>query len=263
MYETAKHEFLKWLDIYKAEKDLSIYEIKILNIILSEFDVIASKGTAGGSRANYLVSRISENNFTPKNEELKTVEKSTLSNSRIERLQNLEIESFRGFSTNLNFDFSKQYSTFYGANGSGKSSLCEALEYCILGTVQEATTRRIPLEQFLKNKKNDRFVKPKLRAVLDGNIIELSSNLEAYKFSFIEKNRIDSFSHIGATTPSEKTERLAALFGLSEFTDFVRGFTDSWYDQYRLLMLILLDIWLPYLYSRKEKPVFALPPINS
>lgn len=227
MYETAKHEFLKWLDIYKAEKDLSIYEIKILNIILSEFDVIASKGTAGGSRANYLVSRISENNFTPKNEELKTVEKSTLSNSRIERLQNLEIESFRGFSTNLNFDFSKQYSTFYGANGSGKSSLCEALEYCILGTVQEATTRRIPLEQFLKNKKNDRFVKPKLRAVLDGNIIELSSNLEAYKFSFIEKNRIDSFSHIGATTPSEKTERLAALFGLSEFTDFVRGFTDS------------------------------------
>lgn len=51
--------------------------------------------------------------------------------------------------------------------------------------------------------------------------------METYKFSFIEKNRIDSFSHISATTQSEKIERLAALFGLTEFTDFVRGFTDS------------------------------------
>ena len=83
------------------------------------------------------------------------------------------------------------------------------------------------MEIFLKNKKNDKFVKPKLKALINGNIIELSSNLETYMFSFIEKNRIDSFSHLGATTPSEKTERLVALFGLSEFTDFVRGFTDS------------------------------------
>ena len=227
MYEMAKHKFLNWLDEYTSSKELSAYEIKLINVILNDFETIASKGTAGGSRANYIISKISDNNFTPDTETLTTMGERFVSIPKVEHLQNLEIESFRGFSTNLLFDFSKQYSTFYGANGSGKSSLCEALEYCILGTVQEATTRRIPLEIFLKNKKNDKFVKPKLKALINGNIIELSSNLETYMFSFIEKNRIDSFSHLGATTPSEKTERLAALFGLSEFTDFVRGFTDS------------------------------------
>ena len=227
MYETAKHEFIKWLNEYKVSKELSPFEVKLLNVILTDFENVASKGTASGSRANYLVSRISENNYTPETAALVSIEESSMSIPKVEHLQGLDVESFRGFSTNLCFDFSKQYSTFYGANGSGKSSLCEALEYCILGTVQEATTRRIPLETFLKNKKNDKFVKPKLKALLNGNVIELNSNLETYKFSFIEKNRIDSFSHIGATTPSEKTERLAALFGLTEFTDFVRGFTDS------------------------------------
>ncbi|MCR4735682.1 MAG: AAA family ATPase [Treponema sp.] len=227
MYETAKHEFIKWLKEYKLSKELSPFEVNLLNVILNDFEIVASRGTAGGSRANYLISKISENNYTPKITTLASLEEGSISIPKVDHLQGLEVESFRGFSTNLSFDFSKQYSTFYGANGSGKSSLCEALEYCILGTVQEATARRIPLETFLKNKKNDRFVKPKLKALMNGNIIELSSNLEIYKFAFIEKNRIDSFSHISATTPSEKTERLAALFGLTEFTDFVRGFTES------------------------------------
>lgn len=227
MYETAKHEFIKWLNEYKVSKELSPFEVKLLNVILNEFEIVASKGTASGSRANYLVSKISDNNYTPISAVLVSIEDGSISIPKVEHLQELDVESFRGFSTNLCFYFSKQYSTFYGANGSGKSSLCEALEYCILGSVQEATTRRIPLETFLKNKKNDKFVKPKLKVLMNGNIIELNSNLETYKFSFIEKNRIDSFSHIGATTPSEKTERLAALFGLTEFTDFVRGFTDS------------------------------------
>lgn len=170
MYETAKYEFIKWLNDYKVSKELSPFEVKLLNVILNDFEIVASKGTSSGSRANYLVSKISDNNYTPESAVLASIEDGSISIPKVEHLQKLDVESFRGFSTNLCFDFSKQYSTFYGANGSGKSSLCEALEYCILGTVQEATTRRIPLETFLKNKKNDKFVKTKLKALMNGNI---------------------------------------------------------------------------------------------
>ena len=227
MFEIAKHEFLKWLNKYKQKNDLSLFDINILNIILNNFEIVASKGTAGGSRANYIVGKISRNNFTPDNEPLNVTNTTETETSKVQRLQNIEIKSFRGFSSPLSFNFSKQYTSFYGVNGSGKSSLCEALEYSILGTVQEATTRRISLETFLKNKKNNTFEKPLLKAMIDGQENEFKSDLDSYKFAFVEKNRIDSFSHIGATTPSEKTERLAALFGLSEFTNFVKGFSDS------------------------------------
>lgn len=227
MFEVAKHEFLKWLNKYKQDNNLSLFEINILNIILDNFEIIASKGTAGGSRTSFLVGKLSRNNFTPNNEPLNVVNTIETETSKAQRLQNLEIKSFRGFASPLSFNFAKQYTSFYGVNGSGKSSLCEALEYSVLGTVQEATTRRIPLETFLKNKKNNTFEKPLLKAIINGKEDEIKSDLDSYKFSFIEKNRIDTFSHIGATTPSEKTERLAALFGLSEFTNFVKGFSDS------------------------------------
>ena len=227
MFEVAKHEFLKWLNKYKQENDLSLFDVSILNIILNNFEIVASKGTAGGSRANYIVGRISRNNFTPDNDPLNVVNTAETETSKVQRLQNIEIKSFRGFSSPLSFNFSKQYTSFYGVNGSGKSSLCEALEYSILGTVQEATTRRIPLEEYLRNKKNNAFEKPVLKATNNNREENFLCDLDAYKFSFVEKNRIDSFSHIGATTPSEKSERLAMLFGLSEFTNFVKGFTDS------------------------------------
>ena len=227
MFEVAKHEFLKWLNKYKQENGLSLFDVNILNMILNNFEIIASKGTAGGSRAKYIVEKISRNNFTPDNVPLNVIKTAEAETSKAQRLQNIEIKSFRGFSSPLSFNFSKQYTSFYGVNGSGKSSLCEALEYSILGTVQEATTRRIPLETLKKKKKNNTFEKPLLKATIDGQENEFKSDLDSYKFAFVEKNRIDSFSHIGATTPSEKTERLAALFGLSEFTNFVKGFSDS------------------------------------
>lgn len=234
MYEVAKHEFLKWLNTYQTSKELSAYEITLLNIILENFELVASKGTATGARANYLVEKIEKNAYVPSKSSLLLNNTNVVSNSKVEHLKELEIESFRGFSTSLKFDFSKQYSTFYGPNGSGKSSLCEALEFCILGTVQEATTRRIPLDSFLKNKRLNSYKKPKLSALINGQEKEFQSNLETYRFSFIEKNRIDSFSHIGAATPSEKSERLAALFGLSEFSNFVKGFTETLENKIKL-----------------------------
>lgn len=227
MYEVAKHEFISWLNQYKVGKTLSEYEITLLNIILNNFEDIASKGTSRGARSVYLTDKLAESNFTPSQTPIVSLDCFVASNTKIQHLQKMEIESFRGFSQNLTFDFSKQYSTFYGPNGSGKSSLSEALEYSILGTVQEATTRKIQLEKFLKNNSKNKFVKPKLTGIINEIEQEIQPDFESYKFAFIEKNRIDSFSHIGASTPGDKAERLAALFGLSEFLSFVKGFSDS------------------------------------
>ncbi len=38
-----------------------------------------------------------------------------------------------------------------GPNGTGKSCFCEALEYTLLGSINEAESKRIDIEQYIKN----------------------------------------------------------------------------------------------------------------
>lgn len=44
------------------------------------------------------------------------------------------------------------------------------------------------------------------------------------RFAIIEKNRIESFARIAARTPAQAGELIASLFGLEEFSDFVKQF---------------------------------------
>jgi recombinational DNA repair ATPase RecF len=60
-----------------------------------------------------------------------------------QRLRNMTIGPFRGFRTPEPFDLQKRIILFYGPNGSGKTSFCEGLEYGLLGSVEEAETKRI------------------------------------------------------------------------------------------------------------------------
>lgn len=60
-----------------------------------------------------------------------------------------------------------------------------------------------------------------------GDVKECIPDYSRYRFGFVEKNRIDGFSHISAATAKTQTERMAALFGLSEFQNFVKGFTSA------------------------------------
>ena len=47
------------------------------------------------------------------------------------------------------------------------------------------------------------------------------------RFCFVEKNRIDSFSRIAAKSHGQKTELIAALFGMDEFNEFVGNFNEA------------------------------------
>lgn len=226
MHEIAKHEFLTWVDTLETDK-LSEYEIKMLSILINDFEEIASAGTAAGRRAKLLGKKISELNgqvikSLPHYKIVNVVEKD------IERIESLDVERFRGFGVGQNFTFEKQYTFFHGPNGSGKTSFCEALEYCMLGSIEEASARNIPTEKYIIHAGEKRVNNPVLKCKYSsGEVKECIPNYTRYRFGFVEKNRIDGFSHMSATSAKTQTERMAALFGLSEFQDYVKNFTSA------------------------------------
>ena len=229
MFETEKLEFRKWLENYSKE-NLQKEDITFINLLISNFDEIAKKGTASGARAKFIVEKWNKLNYCYSEKLLTDSFSNDESEKQIESLSSLEVESFRGFSSIIKFSFNKPCVLFYGTNGSGKSSLCQALEYSLLGTIQEADVRRIELNKFIKNDITGTSKYPILKCQYlndKDNIDDAKKNYEKYRFAFIEKNRIDSFSHLNATTTKEKNERLAALFGLSGFSAFIKEFTDS------------------------------------
>jgi len=155
---------------------------------------------------------------------LDSIEKSTYP---FECLTSIELQNFRGFSNYEKIDFSKKYTFIYGPNGSEKSSLCEALEYSMLGYINEAILKRISIEQYRKNTITGKYNPPILKGKHNNQIININPNATLYHFCFIEKSRIENFARISANTPSEKNNLLSILFGLSEFNEFVNEFTDK------------------------------------
>jgi len=153
----------------------------------------------------------------------------------VKSLNNLHVESFRGFYNEVIFDLKNQYSLFFGANGSGKSSFCEALEYCLLGTIEESNSKNINIHKYIKNIYTNKSKQPILLCKDNNNCdFPATPDINRYRFCFIEKNRIDRFSHISAISVKNQTELLSALFGFSEFNKFVDDFASS-LDKYVLL----------------------------
>jgi energy-coupling factor transporter ATP-binding protein EcfA2 len=144
------------------------------------------------------------------------------------RLRHLTLGPFRGFRNPEAFDLQKRVILFYGPNGSGKTSFCEGLEYSLLGSVEEADTKRIEARVYLANTHARRFDPPNLRATNHQNQdVPVVANLDTFRFCFIEKNRIDAFSRIAARPPGQRTELIATLFGMDKFNEFVGHFNES------------------------------------
>ena len=98
----------------------------------------------------------------------------------------------------------------------------------MLGYVNEAITRRVDINEYIKNSFTGIGKSPILTAkTKTGETIVVNPDQSLYTFCFIEKNRIDFFGRISANTPNAKQSLLASLFGLSEFNDFVGNFTKN------------------------------------
>lgn len=144
------------------------------------------------------------------------------------RLHALEVGPFRGFMRPETFDLSRDITLVYGANGTGKSSFCEAMESAMLGSISEAQAKRVDLRAYCNNARLRRHVAPRLTARMGGSDpVQVNPNEEEYRFCFIEKNRLDDFARIAARTPGDQRQLIATLFGVDQFADFVRGFNQS------------------------------------
>lgn len=219
-------EFKRFLA--KSASTLSEYEKKLANLLLWRFDEIAAVGSAGGRRGKVLAKLIADNGEAASPVLEIAAEEANANESEIVRLTKVEVEHFRGFLDKHTFEFKNPYTFVYGPNGTGKSSLCEALEYGLLASIHEADSKRIPVSDYIRNAISKRSVKP----VLYGDTakekgVEVKADPRSFEFCFIEKNRIDGFARVAANSPAAQQTRLAALFGLEEFNTFATQFNDS------------------------------------
>lgn len=218
--------FVRWL--YQSEKMIQPNVRKLANLILANFDLIADTSRYRSQRSVYLSNLIRQELITTEDIEPLVVPDVRERGWPWRRLKHLTLGPFRGFRNPEPFDLSKQITLFYGPNGSGKTSLCEGLEYSLLGDVEEAGAKRIAASTYLNNIHENRFESPTLIALSpDGQDINIDANPENYRFCFIERNRIDAFSRIAAKPNGQRAELIATLFGMEQFSDFVNHFNES------------------------------------
>lgn len=220
---SAKYEYRKylaWLQAQNVSDDVK----RVAMIVLDAFDRIAPTSTNQSQRTRLLLPLLEErlegqDVALPAHAEIPATAQS------LKHLRQLVVGPFRGFREQETFDLEKPIVLVYGPNGTGKSSFCEALEFALLGSVDDAAAKRIPEGDYLKNVHTRRYDAPVLTATgPDGTGLKVTPNHQTYRFCFIEKNRIEAFSRMGARTPSQRAEIIAALFGMESFVDFVRNF---------------------------------------
>lgn len=224
-YVKLFNEFTGFVKVASADVT-DDYEKKLINLILDHFDEVVECGTAQGKRGQLLNDLIQSEGASVSASLPLSKSGHSPKTYPFSRLKSLDIADFRGFSHEETIQLDKNYTFVYGPNGSGKSSFCEAIEYALLGYIDEAIARRIDIGEYISNTFTGTKRPPILRAVNDvGDEVEVAANPSLYNFCFIEKNRIEDFGRISANTPDAKQNLLAAVFGLSEFNDFVGNFT--------------------------------------
>jgi len=218
--------FVAWLHLPSTEAQQNVR--RLASLALAHFDGLAQTSRQHSQRSTFLVTH-ARRALAQTPDTLPDIQAVAADGAwPWKRLRHLTIGPFRGFRTPEPFDLQKRVILFYGPNGSGKTSLCEALEYALLGSVEEAETKRIDGRAYLANLHARRFEVPALQATDHQNReIAVASNPDTFRFCFIEKNRIDAFSRIAARPPAQRTELIATLFGMDKFNDFVGHFNES------------------------------------
>lgn len=226
-------EYLRFMQTLQGQNATDSVR-KVANIVLAHLDELLPLTTYQGQRIRKMVELCQANwDRIPTNIPPALVQEVS-HEVPISRLKTMTVGPFRGFSRQEIFDLNSRLVLIYGPNGTGKSSFCEALEYTLLGNVAEADSKRFrDQNEYLRNAFVNALVAPSLVACdAQGNDIAIVPNESAFRFCFVEKNRIDSFSRIAAQAPAKQTELIATLFGLEAFTEFVRNFTSEIGGQY-------------------------------
>eukprot|EP01034_Spumella_vulgaris_P001929 gene1929-2525_t len=219
-------QFYRWL--HNPERRAPEDVLRLANIVLANFDIIAASSRQHSQRSTVLAGLARRLLPTTDAAPLPANPAAPTGDWSWRSLQNLTVGPFRGFRNPEVFDLRRRIVMFSGPNGSGKTSLCEALELAMLGSVEEGTLKRITADRYFTNIHEGRYTLPVLTASdMGGQPVLITADADGYRFCFIEKNRIDNFSRIAAKPAGEKTELIATLFGMDSFNDFVGHFNDS------------------------------------
>ena len=140
--------FVRW--IYQSEQVSSDVR-RLGSLCLANFDALAGTSRNRNQRSVYLTGLMRQ-------QLVQTMEAAPAFEANVAEgewpwssLHSLTLGPFRGFRTPELFELDKQITLLYGPNGSGKTSLCEALEYALLGDVEEAGNKRIAARTYLAN----------------------------------------------------------------------------------------------------------------
>lgn len=207
---------------------------RVANLVATYLEELLPLNTYQGQRVKRIVA-LSQEHWETISPEIQAnpsnLEEQT---AKFSQLKCMTVGPFRGFAREEVFDLESRIVLIYGPNGTGKSSFCEALEYGLMGNVIEAENKRFrDQNEYLKNAYVNHFSKPSIYGNdATGNEIAITPNETAYRFCFVEKNRIDNFSRIAAQSPAKQTELISTLFGLETFSEFVRNFTAEIDDKY-------------------------------
>jgi DNA repair exonuclease SbcCD ATPase subunit len=214
--------------LVKEQSGFSEYERKLARLVLDNFPAVESCGTAGGKRGKLIAKLIGTAGDSALSDLNFITEATSNDAGKIVRLTSIKVANFRGFSDEQTLKFKNPYTFVYGPNGTGKSSLCEALEYGLLGSINEADAKRIDVATYIRNSITRKSNLPQLLGeTADGKKdVLVQADAKSYEFCFVEKNRIDGFARVAANTTSAQQARLAALFGLEEFNGFATQFND-------------------------------------
>lgn len=230
---SIKSEYHRFL-ISLAQRGVSDEIRRFANVVWVHLDDLAQFGAVRRARSNRLAP-LAIQELSETSPDTPPFEGAGGDAQQLHRLQSLTVGPFRGFSNPEEFDLSQMITLVYGANGTGKSSFCEALETSMLGSITEARAKRVDLGLYCNNARIGRHDPPMLMVSNEAGVrSRLQPSEERYRFCFIEKNRLDDFARIAARTPGDQRQLIATLFGVEQFNDFVRGFNPSLDDNLNL-----------------------------
>ena len=223
---TVEAEHQRFLEHLAAE-DAPANVRRFAELVHQNLEVLADVGSVRRARSVRLASIVIEGMRMPLQTSQVAVFAAQMT-QQVFRLSELKVGPFRGFMTPETFDLSRNITLVYGPNGSGKTSFCEALEYAMLGAVGEAKAKRIDQKLYCDNARVKNHATPQLSgATPQGKPFRINANETDFRFCFIEKNRLDDFARIAAKTPGDQKLLIATLFGIEQFSNFVRGFNSE------------------------------------
>lgn len=207
---------------------------RMANLVLANLDHLAEVGATRRARSVRLAP-LAVNHLLATTAEIQQEALPDAREQLMGRLQELTVGPFRGFMRQETFDLSRDITLVYGANGTGKSSFCEALEAAMLGSISEAKVKRVDHRAYCNNARLRQHAVPVLTSRAgEAAPAVVVANEDAYRFCFIEKNRLDDFARIAARTPGDQRQLIATLFGVDQFSEFVRGFNPTLDDNLNL-----------------------------